>query len=235
MSPASFTAMAFLDDRVKEIVDVLHRTGLRRRTTVIIVSDHGFRTIKHKIHLNVLLRERGFLSRGQDKQKGDAWAVAEGGTAMVYATNPDCKVEVVSELRRVFASAEGVDRIYGVEEFANIGLPVPAVSDQAPDLVLAAAPDYAFSNDPEENIVSQVAEGGTHGYLNSDPTMQAIFIAWGAGIPKGIRLNSISNLDVAPTIAALLGLEMKQARGHAIPEIVKPDLRTKYKRCSQSK
>ena len=64
--------------------------------------------------------------------------------------------------------------------------------------------------------------GGTHGYLNTDPKMQAIFIAWGAGIPKGVRLNSISNLDVAPTIAALLGLEMKQAQGHAIPEIAKP-------------
>jgi len=230
MSPASFTAMAFLDDRVKQIVDVLHRSGLRRRATVIIVSDHGFRTIKHKIYPNVLLREKEFLSEGRDKQKGNAWVVAEGGTAMVYATNPDLKVEVVSELRRVFASAEGVDRVYGVEEFPEIGLPVPAVSDQAPDLVLAAAPDYAFSDDLEGNVVSQVAEGGTHGYLNSDPAMQAIFIAWGAGIPKGIRLPSISNLDVAPTIAALLGLEMKQAKGHAIREIVKPDPLTKYKR-----
>jgi len=52
--------------------------------------------------------------------------------------------------------------------------------------------------------------------------MQAIFIAWGAGIPAGVRINSISNLDVAPTIAALLGLEMKQAKGHAIPEIIRP-------------
>ena len=49
--------------------------------------------------------------------------------------------------------------------------------------------------------------------------MQAIFIAWGAGIPEGVRLGGISDLDVAPTIAALLGLEMKQAKGHAIPEI----------------
>jgi predicted AlkP superfamily pyrophosphatase or phosphodiesterase len=127
MSPASFTAMAFLDDRVKQIVDVLHRTGLRRRATVIIVSDHGSRTIKHKIHPNALLRERGFLSQGQGKPNGDAWVVAEGGTAMVYATNSDHKVEVVSELRRAFASAEGVDRVYGVEELPKIGLPVPGM------------------------------------------------------------------------------------------------------------
>jgi predicted AlkP superfamily pyrophosphatase or phosphodiesterase len=76
-----------------------------------------------------------------------------------------------------------------------------------------------FSNESDGDLVTQVASGGTHGYINTDPKMQAIFIAWGAGIPKGVRLNSISNLDVAPTIAVLLGLEMKQAKGHAIPEI----------------
>ena len=59
-----------------------------------------------------------------------------------------------------------------------------------------------------------------HGYLNSDPKMQAIFIAWGAGIPRGIRLGKISNLDVAPTIAAILGIELKTAKGHVIQSIV---------------
>ena len=68
--------------------------------------------------------------------------------------------------------------------------------------------------------MTEVAQGGTHGYLNSDPNMQAIFIASGAGVPKGIHLDNIPNLDVAPTIAALLGLEMKKVKGHAIPQIV---------------
>jgi predicted AlkP superfamily pyrophosphatase or phosphodiesterase len=71
-----------------------------------------------------------------------------------------------------------------------------------------------------KRFVTEPTEGGIHGYLNTDPRMQAIFIAWGAGIPGGIRLNTISNLDVAPTIAALLGLEVKQVTGHAIQQIV---------------
>ena len=52
--------------------------------------------------------------------------------------------------------------------------------------------------------------------IMADPQMQAIFIAWGAGVPKGIRLGEISNLDVAPTLAALLGIEMKGVKGHAL-------------------
>jgi len=65
------------------------------------------------------------------------------------------------------------------------------------------------------------ATGGTHGYLNTDPKMQAIFIAWGRDIPKGVRLDRISNLDVAPTIAMLLNFKMPQAKGQPIPEIAR--------------
>jgi predicted AlkP superfamily pyrophosphatase or phosphodiesterase len=221
MTPASLTAMAFLDGKVKQIVDVLERTGLARDATLIIVSDHGFRTIKHKINPNVLLREKGLLKAGTGPPKGDAWVMPEGGTAMVYVTNPARRADLVPELRHIFIGAEGVEGVYGVEDFAKLGLPVPTESDQAPDLVLAAVPDYMFGNELEGDLVTHVAGGGTHGYLNTDPKMQAIFIAWGAGIPKGVRLGDISNLDVAPTIARLLGLEMKHVKGHAIEQIVK--------------
>ena len=222
MSPASFTAMAFLDAKVKQILDVLQRTGQSRDATLFIVSDHGFRAYKHKIHPNVLLRKNGLFSEEPGQAKGDAWVLSEGGTAAVYITNPDRKAELSSELRRILTGVEGIDHVFGVEDFPKLGLPVPTTSDQAPDLVLAASPDYMFSNESDGDFVTEVSAGGTHGYINTDPKMQAIFIAWGAGIPKGVRLNSISNLDVAPTIAALLGLEMKQAQGHEIPEIAKP-------------
>jgi predicted AlkP superfamily pyrophosphatase or phosphodiesterase len=220
MSPASFTAFAFLDAKVKQILDTLDRTGLSHNSTVIVVSDHGFRTYKHKIHPNVLLREKALLSEGPGQSKGEAWVLSEGGTAGVYVTNPNRKAELVAELRQILSGKEGIDQVYGVEDFPKLGYPVPAVSDQAPDLILAAAPDYMFSAESEGDYVTHVTEAGTHGYLNTDPKMQAIFIASGAGIPKGVRLNSISNLDVAPTIATLLGLEMKQVSGHPIPEIV---------------
>jgi len=83
MTTASLTPMAFLDAKVKQIVDVLQRTGLSDNAALIIVSDHGFRTYKHKIQANVLLREKGLFSTGPGQPKSDAWVMAEGGTAMV--------------------------------------------------------------------------------------------------------------------------------------------------------
>ncbi len=222
MSGASFTAMALLDSQVKQIVDTLQRTGLAEKATVIIVSDHGFRTIKHKIHPNVLLRRKGLLNEKQGHVTGDAWVLSTGGTAMVYVTHSDQKRELAAGLHDTFAGAEGIDRVYGVQDLPRLGLPIPAASNQAPDLVLVAIPDYVFSNESQGEYVTDAA-GGTHGYLNSDPKMQAIFIAWGRGIPSGVRLNSISNLDVAPTIAALLGLKLPNAKGHAIEPITKSE------------
>ena len=221
MSDASFTAMALLDSYVKRIVDVLQRTGISRRATLMIVSDHGFRAVKQKLRPNVLLREKRFLTDSQGRLRGDAWVLSTGGTAMVYITNPDRRSELAPKLRALFDQAEGVARVYSSDELADIGLPNPAASNQAPDLALAAKPDYEFTSGTEGEYVTP-AGGGTHGYLNSDPKMQAIFIAWGAGVPKGIRLGRIVNLDVAPTIAALLGIDMKNVKGHAIEQIENP-------------
>ena len=38
-------------------------------------------------------------------------------------------------------------------------------------------------------------------------------VAWGAGIKPGVKLGEISNLDVAPTIAKLLGFSLPHAEG----------------------
>jgi predicted AlkP superfamily pyrophosphatase or phosphodiesterase len=227
MSQASYTAMALLDSHVKRILGTIANTAEASKATVIVVSDHGFRSFKHKIHPNVLLREKRLI-KGPEPLKADAWVVPNGGTAMVYVTRAEGKNERVSTLREIFKKAEGVERVYGPEEFPKLGVPDPSTSDQGPDLVLAASPDYLFSNGIEgEYLTNEV--GGTHGYLNSDPKMQAIFIAWGAGIPRGIQLKGISNLDVAPTIAALLGVTMDKAKGHAIQPIVESDKARAYR------
>jgi predicted AlkP superfamily pyrophosphatase or phosphodiesterase len=211
MTPASFTAIAFLDAKVKQIAEAVRQSGNFKNTTFIVVSDHGFRAYSKKIRPNVLLKEKGLLD--------SAWVLSEGGTAGVYVINRNRSTEIVNQSSNVFREAEGIEKVYTAGDLAVLGYPSPDSSDQAPDLVLAAAPDYMFSSESEGEYVMPVPQGGTHGYINSDPQMQAIFIASGAGIPKGVRIGNISNLNVAPTIAALLGLKMNGISGHPIPEI----------------
>jgi predicted AlkP superfamily pyrophosphatase or phosphodiesterase len=81
--------------------------------------------------------------------------------------------------------------------------------------MLTAKDGYSFAAGDQGPVVSNAIEGslGSHGYLSTDPEMNGIFIARGRGIRQGARLKLIRSVDVGPTIAALLGLEMKNITG----------------------
>jgi predicted AlkP superfamily pyrophosphatase or phosphodiesterase len=217
MGEASFTSMAFLDDRVKQILDALQQADLMSHTTIIVVSDHGFRKIDRELHPNLLLQQKGLIRRGEGNAlAGDAWVASVGGTANVYITDPKRRDELIPQIREALKGAQGIDQIWGPSEFSRMGWPTASQSDQAPDLVLTATPGYVFSSKIGEAYVTPSTEKGTHGYVNTDPQMQSIFIAWGAGIGRNNRIGSISNLDIAPTIADILGLKMDHTMGHSI-------------------
>jgi hypothetical protein len=56
--------------------------------------------------------------------------------------------------------------------------------------------------------------------VNTDPELRAIFIASGRGIKPGVKLDTASNLDLAPTMARLLGLELKDVDGKVMEGIL---------------
>jgi hypothetical protein len=59
---------------------------------------------------------------------------------------------------------------------------------------------------------------GAHGYdPASFPEMHGIFVALGRGVPKGVRLPRVRAIDVAPTVARLLGIDPPaQSEGAAL-------------------
>jgi hypothetical protein len=100
-----------------------------------------------------------------------------------------------AKLQQIFAKTEGVERVFTPAEYQALGFPMPAQSDQAPDLFLAAKDGYSFAGGDSANAaVEEVSDRGSHGYLNNDSKMQAIFIAWGAGIRGKTKLDAIPNL-----------------------------------------
>ena len=63
-------------------------------------------------------------------------------------------------------------------------------------------------------------KSGAHGYSPDHPEMGAIFLGMGRGLPRGVRTGAMRNIDIAPTIAALLGIEPPaDAEGRVISEL----------------
>ncbi len=212
---AGRNTIAFLDDRVKEVVDAVRAAGDFDRTTFIIVSDHGQRSVQQVLHPNVLLKQAG-LQEGSASQP--SFSVPDDGFALVYqrhATKASIKA-----LKSLFAGTPGLRSILTPAEAAKEGWPTPAQSDQAPDLLLYAADGYAFKEGDTGDYVTPTHEIGAHGYPNSDPLMQGIFIAAGFGIqPKG-EIPAFPNLDIAPTIAQLLHISLGKVEGKPLTEIL---------------
>ena len=90
-------------------------------------------------------------------------------------------------------------------------MPAEEDSDQALQLNLFSAVDYTFEEADRGELVSDHAPAGEHGFINTMPEMQRIFLACGAAIRPAVRIPAISNLRVAPTIAKILGVHLPQA------------------------
>jgi predicted AlkP superfamily pyrophosphatase or phosphodiesterase len=218
---ASYSAIALADARVRELLDSIESAGMTDRATILIVSDHGFKTVTRSVRPNAALRERGLVRIEAGEVACDAWVVPVGGAAMAYVTDPAQRERLMPQMKEILGGLEGVARIVEPEGFAALGLPDPSENDQMGDLLLVAADGYSFSGAVEGEPVVEIPQGaGTHGYPATDPEMDAIFIAWGRGIRSGVQLDRVSNLDLAPTIAALLGLEMKDVEGRVLREIL---------------
>jgi len=205
---AGRSAMAFLDSCVEKVVRAVEESGQAANTTFLIVSDHGFKAYTKQIRAANALQAAGLGDK--------VFALPEGGTAFVYLADPKATA-LLPKIREALSGLDGIAVIYGSADYAALGLPTPDKDPQFGELLLAAKAGYSFSGAVGGPVTAEVPQAaGSHGYLASDPEMPCLFIAAGRGVRPGAKLERVSNLDIAPTIAGLLGLKFPSAKGKAI-------------------
>jgi hypothetical protein len=178
-------------------------------TTLLIASDHGMTAYTKTVDVAATLAEAGVRAR-----------VIHGmATAQVHLAKPEQALLAVEVLRS----------IPGLAAWRREEIP-PALRyahARAGDVLALAEPPLALlpGNDRSARFGGLARlfgrALGAHGYDPArHPDMHGIFVALGRGVPAGARLPRVRAIDVAPTVAALLGIEAPaQSEGAAIEGI----------------
>ncbi len=219
-SPEAMLAFEAIDRQIGAIMEAARKTGIAADTTFVIVGDHGFLPVHTNINVNGFLADIGFggASPGGSVQSPDVIALPFGGGAAFYLNDPAdkatasrlidaAKTELQSRYsgRIEFISRSGLDRLHALPEAA---------------FALVAAPGFMFTSAREGSTLIPARARGMHGYLPSRPEMATGLIVAGGGVPGGISLGEVHMVDVAPTVAALLGIALPEAEGRPIAGVL---------------
>jgi predicted AlkP superfamily pyrophosphatase or phosphodiesterase len=218
-SPEAYWAIAYIDGLVGRVLAALGDDGLDR-TSVVVVSDHGFLPVTREIRPNVRLRRQGVLRLDTAGALAHAQArfVMNHGAGWVYALEGD-RARLARDLRPELAALEGVSSVWTPDEYAALGLPTPDENPRAGDLLLEAAPGFMLSDEMRgDDEHGPPRHRGTHGQRPEHADNHALFVAAGRGVKRGGRLGPITSRDVAPTLATLLGLPPAPAEGRTLTE-----------------
>lgn len=220
---ASFAALAFADRLVGELVQSVEASGRMGETTFVITTDHGFKKVDRFAYPNVTLKKAGLLhAAGPRIAAADVCVRGGGGVAMVYITDPARRDELGPKVRELLAANEGVAEVLPGSDGPALGMPSPDEFEGMGDFILYPKEGYAFRDTVtgEDETGPAINYGGTHGAKASDPDLDGIFVAFGKGIQPGTTIPRIRNVDVAPTVARLLGVTMPDVDGRVIEEIL---------------
>jgi predicted AlkP superfamily pyrophosphatase or phosphodiesterase len=221
-SPEAYWAIAYIDGLVGRVLASLGAGGLER-TSVVVVSDHGFLPVSRDIRPNVRLRKRGLLTAGADGAVtgGEARFVTNGGSGWIYVTGSGDRARLARDLKAELASLDGVAGVWTADEYASVGLPAPAEEARAGDVILEAAPGFMLSEDAHGEAEHGTPKyRGNHGQRPLYDDNHAMFLAAGRSIKRGATLGRIISRDVAPTLGALLELPPAPAEGRVLAEIL---------------
>ncbi|QUI22005.1 alkaline phosphatase family protein [Vallitalea pronyensis] len=215
-----------MDGRLAKIIASTKQAGIYDKTTFMVLGDHGTSNYNNYICLNGLFKRKGWIKTNPNKKIifWKAFANACGGSAHIYA-RPQNDTTFLSKVYQTLTGLcadprNGIKCVYTNGETNDLyGL------NNDFQFVLEAADGYAFRNNICNSLVvpishfkrSNVAD---HGFLPSHQTMRTMLLAKGRGICSNIMIPRASLINIAPTIAKLLHLPMKNMAGTSLNKLL---------------
>ncbi len=214
-SPRDLEAIRGLDRNLSLVLGELDRRGVRAKTDVMVVSDHGFSTVMRAADTAATLRRAGLNAQRRfsgPPAEGDVLVVGNAGSAFIYVIGhqPAVVQKAVTALQS--------DPFAGTI-FTQTGLPgtfplseARLDSPDAPDIVLSLRWQSGQYTNRLPGLIYEDGTGrgsghGTHATL-SPTDMHNTCIASGPDFRAGVTNTVASgNVDIAPTVLWLLGVQ----------------------------
>lgn len=208
-----------VDGMLGQIIAAAKTADIYEETNFVILGDHGQIDIENVFNLNVLLSQKGLI---QLDEKGipmsyDAYSFSAGFSTHIILAHPEdqwLSDRVYSTLKEIQSEyPQYIERIYTKEEAAM----EEGLSGDF-SFVVEGTEGTMFHNHMRAPLVRKKHEPnfnnykGMHGH-SPKKGQKPPFLVFGPDVKEGIIIESGDMLDECPTLASLLGIEMKGVEG----------------------
>ena len=206
VSSESAAAFSVVDELIVRLLRCAEQAGVLPQSAFVVTGDRALAPVHSVLRPNVWLSDAGWItSQGLWK----AFAVSNGGSAFVYADEARTALDV-RRLLEARSRESGAFRIVSAEAMIALGV------DPDAWFGLQAEPGFAFDNAQSGAALAPASAQASAGALLGESAPPTGLVAFGRGIRPGVRVPRMSQLDVAPTLAALLGVELDAASGRSL-------------------
>lgn len=221
--PTHYLASAALttaDHCVGLLRRAVEEAGISNRTTFVVAADHGFVTVEQEMNVAPLLREPALDGHG--RWHADGWYVIG---ELLPSSERDRHAAALDRVLERVARAPGVARIVRTSDFESLGYPAYDDNELVPGQYIIAGDINTHllvdstSADTKPRARAKLYHG--HSCFPDHPSMYPALVLSGAGIAAGRSLGHVRNVDVAPTIAALLGVDLPGVKGPVLREALR--------------
>lgn len=205
-------AFARADAHVGRLVECLREAGRLATSALVVVGDAVPRPVHTRADPNVALAQAGLLTASPSTGAIRHWAAvasSNGRSAFVYARDESDAVLARRALEAEAARTRAF-RVVSAEEMLALG------ADRSAWFGLQAEPGFLLGDGASAPALRAARLRAASGALTAREVAPVGLVAWGSSVRRGVRVPRMRQTDVAPTVAALLGLPFPDGDGRVL-------------------
>lgn len=210
------------NNSVLEVINATKKAGTYNDTVFVITTDHGLIDINTNVYINTILENNGFITRKNGKLDYIAYSQSIGLGSYIYIKeNNEITINRVRKLFIELIKDEkyGIDKIFSKEELRIMN------ADESYSFAIEAKTGFVFKDELTTYEIKHQKDLGTkyatHGYSPFKEGYKNVFMISGESIKNNYNIRGMKIVDIAPTVAKVLGMDFEDCDGEVLEKVFK--------------